>query len=481
MKTKYFRINKFKTIALAILVAITTLQACKKDIVVQNDVPEKFSTYNDSYGYLKNSNSESSQIKLDIFTSNIENSIYFGLTKAAGKDISAIATIDANAVEEFNKKNLTSFLVLPSNVVTFTNNATLNIKAGDLKSNEISFTIAPNTNIAKGTYILPITIKKESIDGISLNEDAKTLYYVVNINGNMPDAKKASGIVSICYVEVNSDNILNVGSYKLANSGKPFFDIAMIFAANINFDPTVGKAVIYLNPNVKHILLNRDKYIKPLQDKGIKVSLTILGTNGGGLGLANLPDANIPDYAKQLKALVDVYGLDGIDFDDEWTSYNTGGFPSANRTSYGRLLIELRKIMPNKLITLYHIGNSSTFNTAIDGVNIGSIIDYAYYPYYGSYSTAGATSILGLGTKKWGPAPIAFHGTNGNLTNPSPSNPTTSMNNLVNGGYGVNVMYNIRSKYNGTPVNYIPYLTQVSNILYKEATVLDGPLYDKDF
>ena len=35
--------------------------------------------------------------------------------------------------------------------------------------------------------------------------------------------------------------------------------------------------------------------------------------------MGNLSEAAAKDFAKELKAYLDIYGLDGIDFDDEYT------------------------------------------------------------------------------------------------------------------------------------------------------------------
>ena len=44
-------------------------------------------------------------------------------------------------------------------------------------------------------------------------------------------------IASVAYIEVNTNSLLNAGRYTL-DDGSPAFDIAVIFAANINYDGT---------------------------------------------------------------------------------------------------------------------------------------------------------------------------------------------------------------------------------------------------
>ncbi|MDN5423719.1 MAG: hypothetical protein L0G07_09960, partial [Chryseobacterium sp.] len=112
----------------------------------------------------------------------------------------------------------------------------------------------------------------------------------------------------ICYVEVNNNNILNAGSYKLQTSGNYLFNVVNIFAANINYDTGRGRAYLSNNNNVTKVLTNADTYIKPLQNKGMKVVLTILG-NHQGAGFCNFPTREAAkDFALQLAHTVNTYG-----------------------------------------------------------------------------------------------------------------------------------------------------------------------------
>ncbi|MFP3836059.1 hypothetical protein SCA31_24490, partial [Chryseobacterium sp. SIMBA_028] len=60
--------------------------------------------------------------------------------------------------------------------------------------------------------------------------------------------------VGICYVEVNNNNMLNAGSYTLQNTNRQLFDVAIIFAANINYDVSKNRAYISNNNNVTKVL-----------------------------------------------------------------------------------------------------------------------------------------------------------------------------------------------------------------------------------
>ena len=101
-------------------------------------------------------------------------------------------------------------------------------------------------------------------------------------------APAKTGPISIAYVEVNSNSMLNVGKYTLASGGGNVFDIAVIFAANINYNTSTDSAYLYYNPQVQSVLSNVATQVRPLQAKGIKVELSILG-NHEGAGFANFP------------------------------------------------------------------------------------------------------------------------------------------------------------------------------------------------
>src|SRR5207248_10941304 len=133
---------------------------------------------------------------------------------------------------------------------------------------------------------------------------------------------------------------------------------AMIFAANLDYAGT--SAYLSFNPQVQSVLSNAATQIRPLQAKGIKVELSILG-NHQGAGFANFPSQSAAAaFAKQLSNAVTQYGLDGIDFDDEYADYGTNGTGQPNASSFVYLIQALRNDMPTKLITLYDIGPSAS-------------------------------------------------------------------------------------------------------------------------
>ncbi|MBL3546775.1 endo-beta-N-acetylglucosaminidase H [Chryseobacterium sp. KMC2] len=279
-------------------------------------------------------------------------------------------------------------------------------------------------------------------------------------SGSLLDAQQLNNPVGICYVEVNNNNMLNAGSYTLQNSGKQLFDVAIIFAANINYDVSKSRAYISNNNNVTKVLNDVDTYVKPLQQKGIKVLLDILG-NHQGAGISNFPNREAAkDFALQIANTVYTYGLDGVDLDDEYADYGNNGTGQPNSSSFVMLLQELKAAMPDKLITFYYLG-PATSRQSYNGDQAGNYIDYSWNAYYGTYS---APSVPPLTKAKLSAAATW-------INNTSTSTLSTLATNSKNDGYGVFMWYDLP----GT--NMASYLSTGSNILYNQNTVLSGQLY----
>jgi hypothetical protein len=196
------------------------------------------------------------------------------------------------------------------------------------------------------------------------------------------------------YIEVNNDDPRIALGYVLEQSGEQFFDNVIIFASNFrlrncategsnNHRCTKNGPHLHHNGNVQHLLTNRDKYIKPLQDAGIKVLLGTLGdhdhfiyhslgpwpfessypwTTAGNPGVkfhsnwwtgpaSEYPlgnEAVITAFINDLCGEIEKYGLDGFDMDDEWasTQWSPGGASqkgtSVNPGTYGSSTTPIR-------------------------------------------------------------------------------------------------------------------------------------------
>ncbi|MGZ0150125.1 endo-beta-N-acetylglucosaminidase H [Kribbella sp. WER1] len=267
-----------------------------------------------------------------------------------------------------------------------------------------------------------------------------------------PRAK--TGPVTVAYIEVNDHSMLSAGKYTLANGGSQVIDIAVIFAANINYDGT--KAYLSFNQQVQSVLDNVATQVRPLQAKGIKVLLSILG-NHQGAGFANFPDqASADAFAQQLADAVNQYGLDGIDFDDEYAEYGNNGTGQPNDFSFVYLVQALRAKLPNKLITLYDIGPAAD-RLSYNGQSIAETFNYAWNPYYGTWGVPAGPSEK----SRLSPAAVSYTAT-------SSSTAASLAQRTVNEGYGVFLTYNL------TEADTSSYMSAFTQKLYGSNTVYNA-------
>ncbi|SFN26701.1 Glycosyl hydrolases family 18 [Chryseobacterium oleae] len=304
------------------------------------------------------------------------------------------------------------------------------------------------------TFMIISCNSDRSDESVISNESA------VSAKGNTASKVAAFGKkpLSVMYVEVNNNDIREVGKYKLAD-GKQLFDVAIIFAANINYNTSTQKAYLHFNDQVTNVLSNKSTYIKPLQDKGIKVMLSILG-NHQGAGFANFPNqAAAKAFAQELADAVNTYGLDGIDFDDEYANYGANGTPQPNQSSFVYLVTALRELLPDKIISFYNIGPSAD-NLSYNGVTVGSKVDFAWNPYYSTYS---APDIPGLDSAHKGAAAVNVNPATSTFTDTSTV--TDYAQRTKDDGYGVFLYYDLGS------ANIASYFSNATNVLYGQNTV----------
>ncbi|WBQ05757.1 endo-beta-N-acetylglucosaminidase H [Kribbella sp. CA-293567] len=260
-----------------------------------------------------------------------------------------------------------------------------------------------------------------------------------------------TGPITVAYIEVNDHSMLSAGKYTLAQGGAQVIDVAVIFAANINYDGT--KAYLHFNENVQNVLDNVATQVRPLQQKGIKVLLSILG-NHEGAGFANFPTkAAAEAFAQQLADAVNRYGLDGIDFDDEYAEYGKNGTGQPNASSFFYLVSALRRKLPNKLITLYDIGPSAA-RLSYNGQSIANTFNYAWNPYYGTWSVPRGPS----SKSRLSPSATSYTAT-------SSATAASFAQRTVSEGYGVFLTYNL------TGANTAAYMSAFTQKLYNSATV----------
>lgn len=307
----------------------------------------------------------------------------------------------------------------------------------------------------------------EAVEVIETNAETQQI--------SAPGTKKEAGaeIKLFSFVEVNKTNPLNNLNFTLKNSGKPLVDVVVLFSANINYDEATDKVYINNNSNVQHLLTNRAKYLQPLKDKGIKVLLSIMG-NWDRAGIAGLSKARAKLFAQELKKTCEMYDLDGVFFDDEYSKYQTppsAGFVTPSYDAAARLTYETKLAMPDKLVTVYVYEMTASFPNPVDGVPAGNFVDYAFQDYGRYYDLS--KNYPGLPKSRMAQASQEF-----NLNKYATSE---TLRDLRAKGYGAHMIFAMdptRKKFTGKE---LPEMQRIAKELYDDELVYLNKPYSKDW
>ncbi len=298
------------------------------------------------------------------------------------------ADVLAGMVKKYaDYKDADIFSLLPSECYTLPVTVTL---SPDKEKADVTVSVI---NPPTGTYVLPLVLMSDEKEiGVQYVE-------VVNIPASDIDMSWLDREPSVtqprfvAIVEAAENDIRNAGNYMLYPDGtdspqtkRPLFDMVVLFSANMNFNEYTSSPELYFNDNIRRVLDNRDIFITPLQDKGIKVLLSVM-PNHQAIGFSNMDISGdrkmITDFAKEVYDAVQEYGLDGVMFDDEYADYPTTpeseqpGRPMVQMGSFHFFIKALRDLMPvvegqawkdrHNLITLYNIGPSTNALTGGGG------------------------------------------------------------------------------------------------------------------
>lgn len=183
--------------------------------------------------------------------------------------------------------------------------------------------------------------------------------------------------VNMAYVEVNSNAFKNVGCYIDSDSKKSFFEIASVFAANINGD-NPNEPVIYLNDNV--IAALESDIIKDLHAKGIKIVVTLLG-NHQNAGWSCMTDEKAAyAFADKIVNLVNQYNVDGIDIDDEYSTCSINTYSMIMMAK----AIKSHPGYQGKLLTKALFHDQAYFHANYQGHVLSEYLDYGWEMSYGN-------------------------------------------------------------------------------------------------
>ncbi|MDY6241370.1 MAG: DUF1735 domain-containing protein [Prevotella sp.] len=351
---------------LALPVGALLLGACSNSDIDLSQVDEsRYQTSEVPVAYLE---SKYGTTDIDSVIFNNEGKTAFIVKSSVAGKSAGQATLgyDAAVLEQYNKEHGTNYQAMPQDLVT--------IEAANGDTVNVSYKTAES--LAQGKYAIPLSLK-----GSNVSKEKGDFVLLVDDISKMPNCHKESGLQVISCMEVNDANPLYNLCFTLKKSGKYFFDQVILFSGNINFDAATGRVYNYNNENVQHLLDYKEKYLEPLQQKGMKVILGILG-NHDRANFTNLTETGAKDFALELKSVMDAYNLDGVFFDDEYA--NPGPYPGFEPTEstyyFSRLCYYLKQYAPDKLIEVYILSGTSSMEE-VYGKQPGEFLDYAIADY----------------------------------------------------------------------------------------------------
>ena len=374
---KYMNLDKIKILALALL-AGGFFASCSESIDVSGVSEDPYQSSDKALAFITDKYG-CSNIDSLLFSENGSTAFYVNLNKALTSSSDYTIAYDETALNDYNLAHGTSYKALPKDLVTIDGTAT--VASGEIKSSAVKVGYATSTSLdSLGTYAIPL---KVAGSGAQASTEKGEFVFLVKDITKMPNCHKANGMQVISCMEINDANPLYNLCFTLKNSGKLFIDQVILFSGNINYNAETGEVYNYNNENISQCLNYKEKYLAPLQQKGMKVILGILG-NHDRSGVSNLSEVGAKAFAAELKANCEAYNLDGVFFDDEYSNYGSyPGFVSPSTEAFSRLAYDCKRSMPNKLVEAYVYSNTSSC-VAVDGHQPGDFIDYGIQDYGGN-------------------------------------------------------------------------------------------------
>lgn len=376
-----------KILSFAAFSPLLLLCSCEEQYIStsRGDLPDK-DVIENTYGTLRSNRSTNNNVRLLLMEGNgfVTDNLYYQFTKPVPQ-----LSMELTPVVD-NTSDVTPTL-LPSENYDFpdgnTLSATANSKKTDLK--RIRFFAK---GLTPGEYILPITTSNDIYEGksqiINYRISVKDRFTAKDEHVQMDDP------LFIGYLNTSIYDPRLANDYQIWKTSVETGDMIYAYVgsiinlrvAQITYDVVSNRAKLALHTDLRHVLEGAATYIRPLQDNGKKVCLCIEG-GGRGLGFCNMTDNQIDDFAAQVKACVEMYGLDGVNLWDRNSSYekaDENGLPPMNTTSYPKLIQKMKAALGDKLLTLVDYGEPTEYfhdTGATGGIKAGEHIDYAWSGY----------------------------------------------------------------------------------------------------
>lgn len=469
------RYNQFINIQIFSILLISSgcFSSCEQEVVLQPVNENQYIVSNDLQGYVTNQEGKHITSYLE-FRDEGSTLFYLNSSKTAIQNCTATLTYDETALEAYNINNQTDYKAFPKGLVNIENDGNLIINAGSNKSAGIKISCSSNSELnADELYVIPLTVSAKSGDLTIFPNERIHLVFIRDLT-SIPDCHKSNGAQIISCMEVNDTNPLNNLCFTLKNSNKLLIDMVILFSANINYDTEKEKVYLYHNPNVQYLLSNRDKYLKPLQDRGIKILLGIVG-NHDRSAVGNLADATAKAFAQEIKATCDAYQLDGVFLDDEHSEEIHPapiGFVNSSSKAAARLCYEIKQTMPNGIIAVY-VYTTTYSLPSVDGHQAGEYVDYGLHDY-------GNGSDLSSNYPGMPKAHMALYsqefnrGTGMSVTE-------VALKSARNQGFLSHMIFSMDPIRNNFSIQQLPALQKIARAYFDDELVYNGQPYKKDW
>lgn len=401
--------------------------------------------------------------------------LYVETTKPVASITEGVLALDESYLNEYNKANNTEYTLFPAANYKLNENGKVTIEKDAKKSAAIQIALGSATKTDPNvTYAIPLKVTLNSSDVVVSENNDKFLLLVKDYSAFAAPGN-VSGVKIISCMEINDCNPLNNMSFTLKSTGQPLIDMVILFSSNINYSAELARPYIHHNTEMTNLLADRNKYIKPLQDRGIKVMLSLLG-NWDRAGVSNMSESTAKMYAQEIKNTLDTYGLDGVMFDDEYTSYVYDnpypGFVRPSEEAAGNLLYETKQAIGDRLVFSYVYGGLRSL-PEINNVDPGQYVDYALSDYL-----AGPASYLGMTNKQKSPWSQEF--ARGTIFSIYGKWYGYTYERIIEEGYGAHMIFAMNPTTRNFESQQLPEMEEMAKVLCKDELVFDGIIYPAD-
>ena len=396
--------NLFKYLIFLLLLTVGMAGCTEESISMDSAKLPDETMINNIAGVLRSVNTLTNKVAVDLTEGDQSTTeeIYYFLSQPAKDAFAVTAIADEKLVEDYNKANNTKLDALPVENVEFENDGKFSIAVGKQESVKVKFTISTAGLNFDTPYLLPITVI-QTPTGVQGQTEKQIVYYIVNIRKRIttcyPNDKYQQidvppmlpNALVVFYVNTSTyqpliANVYGILKVNQTDYTETLYNIGSIVnlrIATVDYSSTSKRVQLNLSNDMRDVLEQADKFIRPLQDCGRKVCLCIEG-GGKGIGFCNLTDTQIADFTQQVKNVIDLYRLDGVNLRDEGSAYGKNGMPPMNTTSYPKLIKALRDILPGKMLTLVDKDEPTESFYDVErcgGIEVGKYIDYAWHAY----------------------------------------------------------------------------------------------------